>query len=478
MPDIAAAHTDLTPTDIDYLQLLLTEWTLIADLAFADLLLWLPTRNALGFIAAAQIRPTTARTHIPEDLIGHFAARGRHTELDRAMATGEMCVGASTPKHELTQAVPIRRDGEVIALLGRYSGQPTAGRLEEAYALCAADLFTMVASGDFPRYTNSDQGTGGRGGAPRVGDGLMLLDSQGRITFASPNARSAFRRLGVSVDIENQVLADIVSSLNRHGEPINDTLSLVVRGRIQATSEVQGQQSCATIRSIPLMRSQDAPHTLMLIRDVTDIRRRDQALVGKDAAIREVHHRVKNNLQTVASLLRLQGRRLPDESSRNAIAEAGRRVATIAVVHDLLAHTPGATVDFDDVAHRVVALTIETSLNPAVQITFTGTFGVLSSDRATTLALVLAEIVANAVEHGASGHNAVVVDIFVEQQGESFTVVVTDNGPGIDLPVDLTRGLGLAIVSTLVTEELQGMIAFEHVSPSATSRGTRVVVRF
>ena len=67
MPDIAAAHTDLTPTDIDYLQLLLTEWTLIADLAFADLLLWLPTRNALGFIAAAQIRPTTARTHIPED---------------------------------------------------------------------------------------------------------------------------------------------------------------------------------------------------------------------------------------------------------------------------------------------------------------------------------------------------------------------------------------------------------------------------
>ncbi len=478
MPDIAAQRTDLTPADIDYLQLLLTDWTLIADLAFADLLLWLPTWNEAGFIAAAQIRPTTGRTHIPEDLIGHFAPRGRHAELDRAFATGEICLGASTAKHELTQAIPIRRDGEVIALIGRYSGNPTAGRLEEVYTLCADDLIHMVASGEFPRHTDNDQGTGGRGGAPRVGDGLMLLDSDGRITFASPNARSAFRRLGVAIDIENQVLADIVSSLNRHGVPINDTLSLVVRGRIQATSEVQGQQSSATVRSIPLSRPKTQPHTLMLIRDVTDIRRREQALVGKDAAIREIHHRVKNNLQTVASLLRLQGRRLPDEASRNAIAEAGRRVATIAVVHDLLAHNPGASVDFDEVAHRVVSLTIETSLNSQVRTSIQGKFGVLPSDQATTMALVVAELVANSVEHGSPGQNALVVVIEVDHVDERHHVTVTDNGPGIELPVDPSRGLGLAIVSTLVTEELQGTITFEHVDSAATLRGTRVTVGF
>ena len=102
--------------------------------------------------------------------------------------------------------------------------------------------------------------------------------------------------------------------------------------------------------------------TLILVRDVSDLRRREQALLGKDAAIREIHHRVKNNLQTVASLLRLQGRRLTDESAKIAIAEAGRRVATIAVVHDLLAHNPGDVVDFDEVAARVVRLTIETGI--------------------------------------------------------------------------------------------------------------------
>ena len=469
--DIAESRTDLSEVEISHLQLLLTDWTLIADLAFADLILWLPTWNEAGFVAAAQIRPTTARTHIPEDLVGHFVPRGRHAELDRAFATAHIAQGAGAAGHEVTQAVPVKCGDRTIAIIGCYAEVAQSGRLENIYAACAIELFQMVSSGTFPRSTGNDQGTGGRGGAPRVGDGLMLLDERGAIEFASPNARSAFRRLGLAIDIEGQVLAELAASLNRRGVPVNDTLSLVARGRIQGTAEIEGTQSAATMRSIPLQGKK----TIILIRDVSDLRRREQALVGKDAAIREIHHRVKNNLQTVASLLRIQGRRLNDPSSRSAIAEAGRRVATIAVVHDLLAHNPGEMVDFDEVASKVVTLTMETSVPIQVSLTTQMQFGLLSSDQATPLALVIAEVLANALEHGQQPDGNASIDIKATRTADQVTVVISDSGHGISLPLDSSGGLGLEIVQTLVNDELGGQIEFAHEIETFV-QGTRVTI--
>jgi len=482
LPGIAAERTDLSPAEVEHLQLLLSDWTLIADLSFADLILWLPTWNESGFVAAGQIRPATARTHIPKDVTGNFVPRGRHIELDRAFLTGEIWTGQPDEQHETTQAIPISFLGRTIAVLGRYSSNSEAGRLESIYDRTAQIFFEMLSCGAFPRVTHNDQGTGGRGGAPRVGDGMILLDKTGTIEFTSPNATSAFRRLGVAIDVEGQVLADLVSTLNRHGVPINDTLSLVARGRIQATAELEGAHSSATLRSIPLVsrdENSDAlipAGTLVLMRDVTDLRRREQALLGKDAAIREIHHRVKNNLQTVASLLRLQSRRLKDTSAQLELAEAGRRIATIAIVHDLLAHNPGESVDFDEVFGRVIPLSIETTSTVEVKTQFTGNFGILQSDVATTLALVLAELVANSVEHAAAGRRIVNIGVSAQRTETRIEVSITDDGPGIALPVADGSGLGLAIVTTLVAEELGGSITFEHVDSAAELRGTKVIV--
>jgi len=482
LPGIAAERTDLSTAEVEHLQLLLSDWTMIADLAFADLILWLPTWNEAGFIAAGQIRPATARTHIPKDVTGNFVPRGRHIELDRAFLTGEIWTGEPVSQHQITQAIPISFLGRTIAVLGRYSSSSEAGRLESVYDRIAQIIFEMLSKGVFPRVTHNDQGTGGRGGAPRVGDGLVLLDKSGIIEFASPNATSAFRRLGVAIDVEGQVLADLVAQLNKQGVPINDTLSLVARGRIQATAELEGSHSSATLRSIPLVSSQqdsetlNSAGTLVLIRDVTDLRRREQALLGKDAAIREIHHRVKNNLQTVASLLRLQGRRLTDSSAQLELAEAGRRIATIAVVHDLLAHNPGETVDFDEVVGRVIPLSIETAATNEVKTDFVGSFGILPSDTATTLALVITELVANSVEHALAGRNQVAITITAERDQDQVQVAISDDGPGIPIPLSDNQGLGLAIVTTLVADELGGSIDFQHLSPGSSMPGTRVVV--
>ncbi len=465
MLEIAAQNAELSSAEIDHIQLLLSEWTLISDLGMADLLLWLPTWKEAGFIVGAQLRPTTARSHIPDDLVGRYAPLGRHVELDRAYATGEITNGKPNENHDLTQAIPVSFGGRTIAILGRYSAVAQVGRLESVYMAAVGELVHMVSTGEFPRPNNNDQGTGGRGGAPRVGDGVMLLDGSGVIEFASPNARSAFRRLGFSTDIEGETLSELVGRLNRRGILINDTLSLVARGSIQGTAELESSQAAATIRSIPLRSRGEKHKTLILLRDVTDLRRREQALLGKDATIREIHHRVKNNLQTVASLLRIQGRRLSDDAAQAAISEAVRRVATISVVHDLLAHNPGETVDFDEVANRVISLTIETSEPKPVHRTISLNFGPRPTEQATPLALALAELVANAIEHGANESGEVNLNIQVnderdEHDQEMTVLTISDDGPGFHRDQVPSQGLGLAIVSTLVSDELHGVITF------------------
>lgn len=477
LPELAAANTDLSVVEVARLEELLSEWNLIADLAFADLLLWLPTSDASSFVVAGQIRPATARSHIPDDLLGQISATVEHPELASAISTGKITDGVATQSHSLTQAIPVKFGDRIIAVLGRYSGQSQTGRLEEIYEKCVKDILHMVASGEFPKPDENDYGNSGRGGMPRVGDGLIILDDQGAINYASPNARQAFHRLGLEAELEGQRLTQAVTQLNRPGVPVDDTLSLIAKGRVQATAEVQSGTRAATLRSIPITTSGARTSTLVLVRDVTDLRRREQALLSKEATIREIHHRVKNNLQTVASLLRIQGRRLTDDSARIALAEAGRRVATIAVVHDLLAHNPGEQVNFDQIADRVVRLTIETGVPVEVDLQANFAFGDLPTDQATPLALVVAELVANCLEHGGAGRKKVSIRISTEQTQHDHSVTVNDDGPGIELPVNPEKGLGLPIIMTLVNDELHGTIEFGHNNDGEFKTGTRVEVK-
>ena len=110
--------------------------------------------------------------------------------------------------------------------------------------------------------------------------------------------------------------------------------------------------------------------------DVTDVRRRDRALLTKDATIREIHHRVKNNLQTVAAPLRLQARRMTEPAARAALEESVRRVASIAVVHDTLAGSREDVVAVDDVLDQVPPMLGDlASIGQAACTCRTGSFG-------------------------------------------------------------------------------------------------------
>lgn len=224
---------------------------------------------------------------------------------------------------------------------------------------------------------------------------------------------------------------------------------------------MSSENATVTVRSLPLRGRGRSLGSLVLVRDVTELRRRERALLSKDATIREIHHRVKNNLQTVAALLRLQSRRLADPGAVDALAEAERRVAAIAVVHDLLAQGSAERVPFDDVADRLVTMIRQTAAPDGEDrsIVRSGSVGEVPAERATALSMALAELLANAVEHG-SGEIA--LDCWEDAFG--LHLVVSDAGPGFPqgFAVADSARLGLRIVDTLVREELRGSLAIER----------------
>lgn len=464
--EIAHDHTDLGEGAIAHLQALISEWTLLADLGFADLVLWLPTWNAGGFVAAAQVRPTTGPTRLPEDMIGRFEARGRLAFLDRAVASRVAVTDRSADRTLVPrgdEAFPVLHEGAVVAVIQRRSSVEARadGALERTYLDAFDALVDMARTGHFP----IGEGVSFTDSPPRVGDGLLRLDASGWVVYASPNAQSACSRLGLAQEITGTDLAAAVSRVLQRSATVNDPLLAIARGRASGASELEGRDATVTLLGIPLLRNGAADGAIVLLRDVSDIRRRERALLTKDATIREIHHRVKNNLQTVASMLRLQARRSTSDEVRQELEEAVRRVGAIAIVHEALAHEPGASVDFDEVIDRIIAMSRDLG---QAGISREGAVGSLDAERATPLATALAELIGNGVEHGVRGRTDGRVRVLV-QRGERLRIHVDDDGPGV---AQAPEGLGLSIVRSLVTGELQGQL---HIGPGPHG-GTRATI--
>lgn len=479
LTELVRAHTDLDRDDLAWLHLLLADWQIIADLSFADLVLWLPDREGAGLWAGAQMRPTTGPTAYVDDLVGAFLARGSRPLLDMALEQGRIAREGDPEWRDdvpvRVEAIPVRRGDRIIAVIGRNTnllGVRTPSRLELSYLQTATELTQMISAGRFPLpVPRSDHAD-----SPRVGDGFLRVDAEGRVSYASPNAQSVYRRLGLTGDLAGQVLASVTRALvpprRRTDE---ETVSAVLGGRLARETELGSDDVVVIMRSIPLSPTGTHSGALVLLRDVSDLRRRDRELVTKEATIREIHHRVKNNLQTVAALLRLQARRISFPEGRHALEEAVRRVGSIAIVHETLSQAFDESVDFDDVADRICRMVDDIGTRGAVVRTRRlGSFGMLPAEVATPLAMVLTELLQNAAEHGygESGEGSVVLDARRDDVEDVLHVSVSDDGRGLPSGFDpqTSPGLGLSIVRTLVEAELAGDLHFGPAEP----RGTRV----
>lgn len=460
--ELVRQHTDLSKEQTTHLVNLVSEWGMLADLCFADLLLYVPIEND-NWMIVAQVRAATGQTLYLADFVATQASSSERPLLVEAFGSGEICEGVifvdGIEEDCQMMAIPILHEGQVIAVLtrewsGRTGRQP--GELERTYLEMFDRFAGMMVRGAFPfagRVADSSV-------APRVGDGAIVLDQDSRVRYASPNATSALHRVGISANAVGQTLAElgvidssVRQAFERH-EPVVE--------EFEQTSDVTLLTRC-----IPIVSEVDGEASVtgavMLLRDVSELRRRDRLILSKDATIREIHHRVKNNLQTISSLLRLQGRRLESAEAKAAVAESVRRIRTIALVHETLSREPGDDVAFIEIVRPLLRLVEESLQTPDRPMKFTvvGDGGRLAATVVTPLSVVLTELLQNAVNHGfpeGTGGGSVVVLLHLEE--EQLHISVIDDGRGIAEGFQLAdaTGLGLSIVRTLVTTELAGSI--------------------
>ena len=465
LSELLAEHSQLPGDAVEHLHRVVAEWQLVADTSFADFLLWVPLPATPGqFLCVAQARPTTAPTAHPEDCVGGRVDSATNPQLRRAVVEGRICREEDPLWHlEVPirrETVPVRHRRSVIAVLSRDTNLATPrvpSPLEIAYLGSASDLCQMIADGTFPPPAS----VGGSDTSPRAGDGLIRLDARGLVAYASPNALSAYHRMGHASDLVGLSLAAATRELVHDpfdAAEVSARIGAALDGRSSPRMEVRARGAIVLVRALPLRPRGDAAGALVLVRDVTELRRRDLALLSKDATIREIHHRVKNNLQTVAALLRLQARRTAIPEARRALAESVRRVNSIALVHEALSVSVAERVDLDELVDKVLpAIGDGATADSRAKVSRDGSFGTLPAALATPLVLVLTELVHNALAHAFPPGEAGEVVVAAKRSAAALDVVVADDGRGMppEFDLDASAGLGLQIVRTLLDSELE-----------------------
>jgi len=436
---------------------------LVADMGYGDVALAVPgTDGRLAVIADA--RPNTAVAPIATSRIGRVLEPAEEPEAYAAFEAGQPVSGQRRRVARgigyTTSAWPIGGRQLHAVILRDLAEQvsDSAGAMETAFMDVAEELLDALRDGPIVDVRTGEPFSTVR----TAGDGVMRVGALGTIAYASPNAVNIMRLAGVDAALTGMQ----ASGLPGGGFGIAPVLGT----QSGIAVEIQVAERVLGYRTIDLPAG-----ALVLVEDLTEAHRREQEIKVKDATIREVHHRVKNNLQTIASLLRIQARRSDSPEVRRALAEATERVGAMAVVHDLLAGSDDERVDFSQVAQTVVDLVRRSLVGEGhgVIVAVEGQTGEVDARTATSLALALTELVHNALEHGIGTRDGGRVDVSTRRVAGELILTVRDDGAGLPHCFEAARSahLGLAIVHTVVQDDLRGTIAFSG------GRGTTVTVR-
>lgn len=493
LAELARRRTALGDEAIDHLQRLVSAWSLLSDLSYSDLVLYAPVDpTASRFVVLGHTRSVTGATVYQTDPVGTEVTVGERPLLQKVMTDQRRAEGlvprpdgaVPTGDDPLVEEnvggignrltvdyIPVLHEGRAVAVLARESDpkllrQPSL--LERRYRDVWERFASMVAAGDYPLVLSERVGELRE---PRVGDGVVILDREQRIEYASPNATSALHRLGVLADPIGQTLG---------GLGVDDSaVRRAFSSRRSTVEELErGDAVSVTARCHPLLADGRVSGAVLLLRDISELRRRDKLLVSKDATIREIHHRVKNNLQTIQSLLRLQSRRLESAEARAAVEQSARRIGSIAIVHETLSAETADVVDFDAVVRRVVGMVEEGlgSVERPVRVRIEGSLGPLAGDVAMPLAVVLTELVQNAIDHAGPGEREIRIGLSATLR--ELAMQVEDRGIGVPdgFALDRDARLGLTIVRTFIVHDLGGSISLVRAS-ATPPYGTVVDIR-
>lgn len=453
-------YTDLLEEDILIIQELSTFLPLISRVTDGDVFIDCKTKDPNTAIVVAEFRKE--KSLYKEIVVGKFALRENEPAALRTLDTGNSTSqlnGVSQENIPIEQSTTaIKNKDKIIGVL-IVEKDITRDFIEKHNINI---LNNAEISKDESNIKVKDKYTHDIG--EYSVDGILIFDERGHLTYCNPVAKLIYKKLGyrdelIGMNFRNLVLESIKFK------------DILARKYIETQELVIGEFCFSAKYSL----LSSGAEVVVLIRDLTELKKQRQELVSRSVAIREIHHRVKNNLQTIASLLRMQSRRTKDEAVKSAFAESINRILSIAVTHEILAQNGVGTIDIKEMITSLIENTIYYNSKPNMDIVVEvlgDTFEV-DSQKATAIALIVNELLQNSFEHAFRGKNWGKVELKIESDFLYSQITVKDNGVGFDVNGIKESSFGINIVRGLVRETLGG-----EVSIDADNNGTNVVFSF
>lgn len=436
----------------------------LADLIPADLFICCPKEDG-KLIAVAEARPTVRESFYRRSLIGSAIPLDQ-AALYQAFRSGDIAEGpagkvvSGQPMHQ--RVYPIRYGRKVCAVLvverNLYEEFKHTAEKRHLYRTAVERAVTTLLK-DSRTKTGSLHPAG-------AGDAMLILNASSKVRHASHQAAAFARRWGLPESLEGLTWSETF--------PARGELREIPQGGLCREFELTGRKQALAIRILSLEPADDDVGALVVLRDTTELREKDRELAVKETIIREVHHRVKNNLQTIAGLLRLQIRRSGNAEVKEILTDCIDRISSIAVVHEYLAHDDVGAVDIKELCFHLLKAAIQSSATPELAISSRLISSkdrlTLPSAKATAVALVVNELLANACKHAYRGRQKGVLDLVLDGRDNEVAVNVRDDGCGMPEGYDPgEKGhLGWHIVRHLVIDDLHGTLHVDS-SPSGTN---------
>ncbi len=484
MYDLVREFNNLSDAETDFLKHIAKQINLVADLSRADILLY-GRINDHESIILSHAQPHSLAHVYSMNRAGHRIQASFRPEVWRALTLGtpqyealsHISEGAAVSRRafpicypppypdsdqkNLTTAKP-----RTIAALVVVTNLIEAERLKLRSKVFQKALGKLQTMAFYGRLTEVEE-------LSPFGeqDGILFIDAEGQIRYISGIASNLFRRIGYRETVLGQHVSKLETadaefwreamSLNQAFErETEEGERIFIRKAIPIKSYPTPRWRWMSTLSMP--RREQLYGVLITIHDDTEFRQQDQALRTKNAMIQEVHHRVKNNLQTIAGLLRMQIRRTKSEETRDVLDDTLRRILSIAVIHEFLSYEDANIINIKDVSNRIASQLQQGVLDPEKNVRFqvNGKPVYLPARQATASSLILNELLQNAIEHGFENKQAGTIQVDLEDGGDEVMIKVTDDGEGLpeDFDLNKTKSLGLQIIKTLVEGDLKGKL--------------------
>lgn len=453
-------YTDLSEEEIISIQGMSAVLQPIANLEDADVFVDCPCSDSNDAIVVAEAKPEGVPSSYKKTVVGLLAKPENEPAVARSLslgaATKQMKAITQENTHVIQTVEPIKNGNRVIGVLIREKRvdekRPTSERLhfsEEGYERIAKVLSYMNADSHWLTEC--------------IDEALVLVDKKGTVTYRNTLALNLYKKLGYMED----PLGANFEYFRLIPPPVNEN----EYGNFSSVETMVGKYYLDVKRIA--MTSPDMDYAV-IIRDITWKKEHEKQLVLKSVAIKEMHHRVKNNLQTIASLLRLQARRTDNEETRRVLAESMNRILSIATTHELLAKSGVDQVDLSEVIHTIKNSTLRYFARPgfAVNVRYEGGNLMVDSDVATAVALIITELLQNSLKYAYEEQDEGQVCIILTPGEINSTLQVIDDGCGFDVK-NTSQSLGMSIVNSLVKDKLRGNLSIE-----SSSQGTSVIFDF